>query len=52
MKKIKLFPRINTANNQINLSLPKRKVPKQFQKKLNKLKWIEVDPNDFDWEEE
>ena len=48
--KIFLKPRINKANNQINFQLKKKELSKEFQDKLPKLKGIEINLEDFDFE--
>ena len=49
MKEIKLFPRINKANNQINFQLNRRLLPKEYQEKLCNLKSIKVNTKDFEF---
>ena len=49
--KIILFPRINSANKQINFQLKKSSLSKEFKDKLPKLKEIKVDVKDFKFEE-
>ena len=49
--KVILFPRINSANKQINFQLKKSSLSKEFKDKLPKLKEIKVDLKDFKFEE-
>lgn len=49
-KKIKLFPRVNKANNQINFQLKKKGLPKTFKDRLPKLKSVEIKLDDFEFE--
>jgi len=51
MNKIKLLPRINKANGQINFQLKKTSLPKKFRKNLPQLKSIELKFEDFEFEE-
>jgi hypothetical protein len=46
---IKLFPRINRANNQINFQLNKRVLPKEVKDKLPNLKSIKLNVKDFEF---
>jgi len=48
-KKIKLFPRINKANNQISFQLKKSCLPEDIKNKLPKLKNIKVGLGDFEF---
>jgi hypothetical protein len=48
-KAIKLFPRVNKANKQINFQLSKKKVPKELRNKLSKLKSIKINWDDFEF---
>jgi hypothetical protein len=50
--KIKLSPRINTANGQINFQLKKGSLPDSIKKKLNELKEIKIDTLDFKFDNE
>ena len=45
--KIKLVPRINKANAQINFQLKKTLLPKEFKDRLPNLKSIEINLKDF-----
>ena len=49
-KGTKVFPRWNKANNQINLQLKKKKLPKELRDKLPKLKSIKLDWEDFEFD--
>ena len=48
-KIIKLQPRINKANNQINFSLKKKSLPKKYRDKLSELKGIKCNLSDFEF---
>jgi hypothetical protein len=49
--KIKLTPRINTANGQINFQLKKTSLPDSIKKKIGELKEIKIDTLDFKFNE-
>ena len=49
-KIIKLEPRINKANKQINFQLKKTSLPKNFQSKLAKLKCLNLELEDFEFD--
>ena len=49
VKPLKLCPRMNTANGQMNFSIPKSKLPKKIKKKLPNLKSINLDWEDFEF---
>lgn len=49
--KIKLIPKINSANKQVNFWLKKSSLPKELRDKLPKLKSIEINPCNFKFEE-
>jgi hypothetical protein len=49
-KIIKLEPRINKANQQINFQLKKKLLPKTFQDNLPRLKSIKLKLEDFDFD--
>ena len=51
LKPIKLIPRINKANNQINFQLKKSSLPKTMKDKLFLLKNINVNLKDFKFKE-
>jgi len=51
MKNIKLSPRLNKANGQINFQLKKTSLPKKFRNKLSRLKSIKLDMEDFEFDE-
>lgn len=44
---LKIKPRVNKANGQINISLPKRKLPKNFLKELDEFSEIKIKFGDF-----
>jgi hypothetical protein len=46
---IKLFPRVNKSNQQINFNLRKRVLPKEMQKNLSNLKSIKLNIKDFEF---
>jgi hypothetical protein len=46
---IKLLPRINKSNQQINFNLRKRVLPKSIQDKLPNLKSIKLNIKDFEF---
>jgi len=48
-KIIKLKPRVNKANHQVNFQLKKGDLPESFKKKLDKLKSINLDMEDFEF---
>ena len=50
VKTIKLCPRINSNNKQINFSLQKGKLPLKIKKQLSHLKSINLDWEDFEFE--
>jgi hypothetical protein len=50
LKEIKLFPRINKANSQINFQLKKSSLPKDMKLKLNNLKSIKINLEDFEFD--
>jgi len=49
-KVIKIQPRINKANNQISFQLKKSSLPKKFKSRLPKLKCINLDMEDFEFD--
>ena len=49
MNLIKLKPRLNKANNQINFQLKRKLLPKEIKSKLPKLKEIKLNIKDFEW---
>jgi hypothetical protein len=49
-KVIKLIPRVNKANNQMNFALKKNLLSKEFKDKLPQLKSIKLRLEDFEWE--
>lgn len=50
MVKIKLIPRINKANYQINFQLKKCSLPKKIKDRLPQLKGISIDLDDFEFD--
>lgn len=50
MKSFKLKPTINKTNGQINISLPKKKLPKEMQDNFAKLKSVKFNLEDFEFE--
>ena len=50
MEEIKLFPRINKANFQINFQLKKSTLPREIKDNLCNLKSIKLNTNNFEFE--
>ena len=51
IENIKLIPKINSANKQINFCLKKSSLPKELRDKLPKLKSIDLKPCNFKFED-
>ncbi len=49
MKKMKLKPVVNKNNGQINFSIKKSLLPKEYKSKLSSLKAIKINMEDFEW---
>jgi hypothetical protein len=47
MADIFVKPRINKSNNQVNFSIPKRKLSKDIYKKIKSLKGIKLDESSW-----
>jgi len=44
---LRIRPRINKANGQINFSLPRKKLPRKFLEELDKFSKIKIKLGDF-----
>ena len=51
MLKIRLKPRVNSANKQINFQLKKNILPKEFKDRLPKLRGLKLDLEDFEFDD-
>lgn len=49
MKQMKLKPVVNKNNGQVNFSIKKNLLPKEYKNKLSSLKSINIKMEDFEW---
>ena len=51
MRKFNIKPSVNKNNNQINISLPRKKLPKEFIKNLDRIKKCKINLEDWAYED-